>query len=685
MKPLFYKWYSFFICLLITCYTHAQDSTSAIDMDMQSALESLTEGEDQEPENDELLQQLADYRQHPTNLNQVTAEELGQFPFLSSLQAENFLAYRRLLGPFISLYELQAIPGWDLATIRQILPYVKLQGNSSVNYHLADYFSKGEHTFLIRYGRVIERAKGYLGNSGSHYFGNPDKLMWRYQYRLSHHLNIGLTAEKDAGEQFFHGAQSAGFDFYSAHFFLQNEHYIKALAVGDFTVNMGQGLINWQGFTFGKTALVLNIKKESNILRPYSSAGEVYFYRGTGVTIEKGKWEMTGFVSYKPLDANIDITDTLQNKKIITSFVTSGYHRTAAEIDNRHTTNLFSAGGNICYHGRQWEVGLNFIDHKLSLPVHKRDELYNLFAFAGKSLSDISINYSGTLRNAHFFGETAFSDNKKLATINGMLVSVTPHVSLGMLYRYYDKAYHALYPNGFGEGNTTNNENGFYGALSTTWHRWKLDASMDIFHFPWLKYQVDAPSSGWSNLVQLNYQASSELSFLFRYQDDRKQTNGSISAVTHQLVNTSKQHWRISVLFTPSVKLSFISRIEFSGYNEEQATPESGWLAYLQANFKSNHKWRCNIRLEGFNITGYDARIYTYESDVSYTFSIPFLYHEGFRYYINYDYRINKYFHGCFKWSQTIYNGIKTVGSGLDEIQGHIKSEFNMEVLYQLP
>ena len=40
--------------------------------------------------------------------------------------------------------------------------------------------------------------------------------------------------------------------FYSAHFFLRKAGIIKDLALGDFTVSMGQGLILWQGMATGK-------------------------------------------------------------------------------------------------------------------------------------------------------------------------------------------------------------------------------------------------------------------------------------------------------------------------------------------------------------------------------------------------------------------------------------------------
>ncbi|WP_315821124.1 hypothetical protein [Paraflavitalea speifideaquila] len=155
----------------------------------------------------------------------------------------------------MSLEELQAIPAWDPATIRQLLPFVQL----GIAIHRSIPFGKrlyaGNHSLLLRASQVLERAKGYqppATNDKDHYQGNPMRLFTRYRYNYANLLQYGITADKDAGESFFKGAQRTGFDFYSFHFFARQLGKIKTLALGDFTVNMGQGLIHWQSLAFKK-------------------------------------------------------------------------------------------------------------------------------------------------------------------------------------------------------------------------------------------------------------------------------------------------------------------------------------------------------------------------------------------------------------------------------------------------
>ena len=116
MKYLNYIWLSLF-SLNAVC----QD----LPLRIQEQLENYTAAkEDQLQDDDQLLQQLGYFQRHPLNLNMASTEDLSQFPFLTDLQISHFIKYRALLGKLLSIYELQAIPSWDLSTIRKLLPYI---------------------------------------------------------------------------------------------------------------------------------------------------------------------------------------------------------------------------------------------------------------------------------------------------------------------------------------------------------------------------------------------------------------------------------------------------------------------------------------------------------------------------------------------------------------------------------
>jgi hypothetical protein len=59
------------------------------------------------------------------------------------------------------------------------------------------------------------------------------------------------------------------------------------LAIGDFAINIGQGLTQLESLAFKKGADLINVKRQLTILRPYNSAGEINFHRGIGLTLRK--------------------------------------------------------------------------------------------------------------------------------------------------------------------------------------------------------------------------------------------------------------------------------------------------------------------------------------------------------------------------------------------------------------
>ena len=659
----------------------------------EQQLENLTDADQTETEDDSYIMQLQYFRKHPINLNEADAGELKELFFLTDLQIENLLSYRHLLGKFISIYELQAIPAWDVGTIKKILQFVTISNYITAVEDLKKRFTGGDHSLLFRFSEIVEKSKGYNEiTPGTKYLGSRQRLFLRYRYQYKNLLQFGIVGEKDAGEQFFNGRQKYGFDFYSLHLFATKLGRIQALALGDFTVNMGQGLIQWQSIAFSKSADVLAVKRQLSILHPYNSSGEFYFNRGAGITVRFGKVEATGFVSLRKLSANFN-TDTINNEDFISSFLNSGYHRTQSEIDDKNNLHQFSYGGNITYHQRSWHIGINGIGYNFSLPVQKRNEPYNLFAISGRDWNNFSIDYSWTYRNLHFFGEAATDKNLNKAILNGLLISVDPHVDLSFVQRAIDKRYQAVYGNAFTENTYPTNENGIYAGISIKpMTGWRLDMYADFYRFPWLRYLVDAPGYGKDFLVQATFAPNKQLVIYSRFRSESKQYDLSgNTTVTNYLVLIPKQSWRTQISYKINSATTVRNRIEMLWYDKD-ARPddpvgrendfETGFLSFFDLLYKPLLKpYSGNIRLEYFETGGYNSRIYTYENDVLYSFSIPGFYDKGYRYYINLSYDLKKNLSAWIRWAQTIYKNKASVGSGLDEIPGNHRSEIKIQMM----
>ena len=487
---------------------------------MEQQLENLTQAsDDATTEDDSYLQELVQYIKDPINLNYADKGQLQELKILSPIQISNLILYRKLLGNFISIYELQAVPDWDVELIKHIRPYVTVSSKADLFNSVGSRLKNGRNTLLLRNIQILEKSRGYSLNSSNatnFYPGSPQHILVRYKYVFKNLLQYGVTGEKDAGEQFFKGAQKNGFDFYSAHFFVRNLGIIKSLALGDFTVSLGQGLTQWGSLAFNKGAEVLNIKRQSDVLRPYNSAGEIAFNRGIGITLQKNKWQATGFVSYRKLDANFNV-DTLNFEDFVSSLQTSGYHRTASETADKGTQRQLTLGGNLAHSTDRLHIGINAVHYNFEHTITKPVYLYNAYALSGKTAGNYSIDYSYTYKNMHFFGEAATDEDLDKAFINGLLISVDSHVDMSFLYRNISRGYQSLYSNAFTENTYPTNESGFYTGISIApSSQIRINAYADFYHFPWIKYRVDAPTSGNDYLVQLTYTPNKQASNLYK-------------------------------------------------------------------------------------------------------------------------------------------------------------------------
>ncbi|HUR64780.1 MAG TPA: hypothetical protein VMZ03_00390 [Chitinophagaceae bacterium] len=668
--------------LLFTIHFSPFTYSQEIPVSTEQQLENQTDADQAETEDDTWLQDLEHFRRHPLDLNNADAEELKQLRILTGLQIADLISYRRLFGRLLNIYELQAVPSWDLGTIKKLLSFITVQTGVPLREEMGKRFRDGEHSFLLRVSRVLERSKGFdPATTGTKYLGSPQRIFFRYHYTYKNLLQFGLLGDKDPGEQFLKGAQSKGFDFYSIHLFARKTGIIQSLAIGDFTVNMGQGLIQWQGLAFKKSVEVMGLKRQSPTLRPYSSGGEFYFYRGAGITIRKGKIESTGFVSLRKLSANF-VADTMDHQDHISSFLTSGYHRTTSEGANKNSLTQTTFGANVIYRGNKWQAGINGVYYNFSLPVQKRDEPYNLYAIRGKRWYNISADYSYTYRNLHFFGEAAVDRNAYKAFINGMLISVDPRVDISFLHRHIAAGYQAINGNAFTENTYPTNERGFYAGITLRpGNGWKIDAYGDIYMFPWLKYLVDAPSRGTDFMSQLTYTPNKQVEVYTRFRSESKQGNKPDNAtVTNYLVFLPRQNWRAQLSCKVSTAVTLRGRTELLWYDKNGSNKENGFLLFTDILYKPLlQPMSAGIRLQYFETDGYNSRIYAYENDVLYSYSIPAFFDKGFRYYFNLNYDLGKKISFWLRLAQTVYQDKGSVGSGLDEINGNRRTELKLQ------
>ncbi|MCS6818824.1 MAG: helix-hairpin-helix domain-containing protein, partial [Chitinophagales bacterium] len=381
------------------------------DTDVQEIIENVSRSEDSEEFSfDASIDDLENLKKKPLNINTASAAELSEIVLLSPQQINELQKYIGRHGKLISIYELQAVPLWDIKTIKEVLPYIKVDVDiRDLHVPLKDLFKKGNILFVSRFQQQIEISRGYIkpeDPTRQYYLGQPFRLFARFRYTYGTQMSYGFTADKDAGEEFFTGSNKRGFDFYSGHFFIRNRKLIRALALGDYELRLGQGLIMWTGFGFRKSPAVMLVKRESPKVRPYTSMNEFMFLRGGALTIGKKNWEATAFISYRQLDANVvqnAASDTAINEEeFFSSISQTGYHRTTNEISRRENLGQITTGGNVSYNKKAWHIGANALYMRFMKPYIKDLSPYARFDFAAQQLFNASIDYHAIFKNIHF-------------------------------------------------------------------------------------------------------------------------------------------------------------------------------------------------------------------------------------------------------------------------------------------
>jgi len=711
--------------LLANKFIIAQDTIiqKTDDSQIQQQLENIAENsENEEADYTNLLDALNYYKEHPINLNKASREDLQELQLLSDIEINKLLRHIDKNGKLITIYELQGIAGFDILTIQKILPYVRVNDNfNSSHFTLKEMFKNGQNTILFRYGRILEQQTGFTDidsaslfkSQNSRYIGSPDKLYLRYRFNYGTNVSWGITAEKDQGELFFKKNQrfnydwynqglnanssmvnplgsytkpQSGFDFYSAHLFVKNIRFVKAIAIGDYQATFGQGLTMWSGLAFGKSADVMNVKKSAIGLRPYTSVDENRFLRGAATTVAIKRFEATAFVSRKQVDANV--SDTLETGEIstISSLQETGYHSTLGEIADKHTITQTIYGGNISYKGKRLTVGVTGVNYELSTDYTRALSTYNQFEFSSRQNANVGIDYNFVYKNFNFFGEQSMSQNGGLAFLNGAFVSLDPRLSLTMLYRNYQKNYQSMLSNGFAENTMAANEKGFFvGINAKPFKKISLSAYYDRFEFPWLKYQVNAPSTGNDYLAQINYTPSKKFDVYLRVRSRNKFKSTSIDDDIDFIVPLKQTNYRLNLSYSilPSLKLK--NRVELIDYKLDNNKTQKGYVVYQDISYsKLGVPFSVTLRYALFQTDDYNSRVYAYENDMPGAYSIPAYYYKGSRFYVLLDYNVTRNIELWIRYSQTVYDNRKTISEGsLTEIQGNTRSEIKVQIRFK--
>ncbi|MFT6324881.1 MAG: hypothetical protein ACJAWO_002449 [Halieaceae bacterium] len=343
-------------------------------------------------------------------------------------------------------------------------------------------------------------------------------------------------------------------------------------------------------------------------------------------------------------------------------------------------------GANLSWSKNAVKLGTRVVHSKYGTAFDGNTQLYQKFQLDTNQWYNAGIDANILLKNINLFGEASMSSNGGWAYLAGALLQLDDRFSVSIINRNFQPDYLSVYANSFGERSDNNNEKGLYvGAKADIANGVVLTGYVDKYQFDWLSFRADGPLSGLDYMMRLQWQISRSLSVYTRYRKETQTNNSNLSEPISSLQEVDRSYLRFHLTYSASSQFKINSRVEVSRSNYPGAPNGKGFVLYQDFQYKfMDFKSTLTGRLALFDIGDYNARIYAYENDVLYYFSVPAFYNRGARAFLVYHYKPNRKIEFWAKISRTFLSHQNSFGSGTEIIEAPHKTEVRVQIRYKI-
>ena len=557
-----------------------------------------------ETDYEELQEELMEYAIAPIDLNSATEEELKRLRFLNMNQIDAILLYV-YKHPMESLEELDLIAELQPYEIRNLKVFVTVKPAKNDNkLYAREVFSYAKHELI---GRVDVR-------NIENYKTDPVYGQLKYKFNYENKVQFGVSLRRNTGVP-------AKDMEYGGYIQLNDiAKHVHTIVAGNYQASFGQGLVLNSGFHIGKSNYVMTAGIANEGLKKYSSAGMSSLH-GIGTTLEFG-----------------DITS------LKTEFTVLYSMSRANDSTWKH-----SIGGNLTFKHKRLKVGLTAVEniYSDSLRYYNEQAAYNQNYFRGDKQAVIGVNFRYNYGWFDLFGEIAAAQNKKwgIGSELGCRFMPVSDVGIIVLSRYYSTTFDNTLGYGFSETSRINDEHGIYvGTEIKRLKNWRFEVYGDVFHFSGIKYGINyAPSLGYDALGLAEWMPKKEYNMSWKLRA-REKGKKALYSFRYQF-NWQSGGWKLSTQADANLGNDSTKNLSY-GFSVNQDVQYSFSRVPLTLQF----------RVQGFDARKWDNRIYVYENDVLYAFSIPASYGTGGRFYLNMRWRIIPQLALYLRVSETIYS-----------------------------
>jgi hypothetical protein len=630
-----------FILLFSSVSLFAQTDTTAVLNDkIFQYLEDLTENKD----DSQIYELFDELLSNPIELNSATIDDLQVLPFISAINAKRIVRFIKRKNGIKNFEELNQIKNIDTELLLLLKPFVKISSIKIVK--------TGQPAINLR-SRFIEDIQ----DKTNKYLGNKVKSYQRIKGSYGNFKFGGLT-EKDAGEKSFA-------DFYSGFVQYKSSGIIKNFIAGNYVFEFGQGLTVWSPYAFSKGSDATNsVSKRARNFIAYSSSDENNYFHGAAGTIVLSSLEISTFFSNNSIDGTLYGIDSISN------LYTSGYHRTATELEKKNNITLTTFGISTKVRLTDYfDFSLLHYKNEFSLPFSNKDR-FNLF---GNNFSFSSVAYNLYFNNIYATGEFSFNGTS-VASINNINFYVSKSFTFTTSVRSYPRNFYNLFSNGFGEKNSTQNELGFYIGVKWKSNYGTINTYYDIFKQPSSSFNSILPSTGNDFLLDYRYKIRNNITLNLKYKNESKEKEFTTEK-NPQLLKETKSNFRIQLSYKLSKNIYGRNRIELVKYNA--AINETGILTFQDIKLY----WeKTNLigRIIFFDTESYNSRIYEFENNHRGLLTNLPMYGNGFRWYFIFNYQPFPNLKISARYSETYKPKQQTLAKS--KLQNTLNNRFSLQV-----
>lgn len=608
------------------------------------------------------IEKLHDLNEDPVIINSADGPELSRLFFLTDFQVKSLEDYIHYSGNILSHYEIANIPGFDRGLATMMLPFISLNAGKESN----------SESIRLR-NNLLTNISVKLPPSGATMPGSPWKTLTRYKFTAGR-FSGGFTAEKDAGEKLF-PRHAPITDFFSANLAWTGKGMVRKIIAGDYGARFGLGTGINTGMSTGLSLTQSGYLSGGDEIKSYTSSDENIFFRGLAAHFQAKKTSLTLFCSANRIDATVDTSEN-GSERFIRTLQKSGLHNTESALIKKDNVKEYCYGINISSGFSNLRLGLLWTGGRFSIPV-KSDltEPQNIYDFEGATYNSLTAYYRATAGRMVLYGEASASINRRFAFIQGFSFRPADRLTINLLYRDYDPGFKSFHGKGVFSSSSGDNLTGIFGNFTLEAAKYLfVSAGCDLRYYPWLKYRCTAPSMAISREIRIKYLPDEKITFETLYNYRLLMLDNQESYGIEKQSAVESRTLKGTVKYSPEENLTLGIRLDY-----KIVSPGSvrGMLLSQDISYRFRKipvsVW---LRYCIFNTDNWDSRLYIYENDLIYSFSIPALSGKGSRSYILLSWKSGKMVELRIKYGLTEI--IQDINAGKEtwELKGQIRMWF---------